>query len=60
MAVNQEVMILLSLTRWIETVLYSQMFNTQVKFTTLDGNIAIVFIWLIHSGTKKVTLLISH
>ncbi len=44
--VYQEVRILFSLTRWMETVLYSHMFYAifqfcaQVKFESLDGNIA--------------------
>ncbi len=48
MPVYQEVTILFFLTRWMETVLYSQMFYAiiqfcaQVKFATLDGNIASV------------------
>ncbi len=39
-------MILFSLTRWMETVLYSQMFYAifqfcaELKFASLDGNIA--------------------
>ncbi len=44
--VYQEVMILFSLTRWMETGLYSHMFYTifqfcaEVKFESFDGNIA--------------------
>ncbi len=37
---HQEVTILFSLTRWMESVLYSQMFYLKVQFESLDGNIA--------------------
>ncbi len=46
MAVATQVITVFSLTRWMETVLYSQMFYaifqfcTQVKFGSLYGNIA--------------------